>query len=264
MYVANLRYIQSVHEPADSRNPDILVRRFLPMLQRWKVSLLSKRALAELRADPFYYFLVARTRHYDQVIVDAVNDGVRRIVGIGCGTDTRAHRFGSLLRDKGVKVLECDQAEAIQVKERLAQRLEPGAPIEYLPIDLNDSEWPALQRWLGDSGPKTLVMLEGVSPYVNDTQFAGFLTFLTRSLPKGSHVAYDYKIRGVIDDFGRGGRTERPFRLSKLQSEVAAFHQQHGLTLDSFELASDLTVRLLPSVPASPLFIQDALLRLHV
>jgi len=267
MYVARLRYIQSVHEPPEHRNPDILVKHFLPLLQRWRVTWLRRKALLDLRADPFYYFLVARTRYYDRVIQDAVADGVSRVVGIGCGADTRAHRFRDLLSTAGVQVLECDQPEAIRIKQRLAQRFGLVDQVEYLPIDLNDSSWPSLSRWLGiGTGSRTLVMMEGVSPYINHDSFCQFLEFLATTLAPGSHIAYDYKIRGVKDDFGRSERSNRLFRLPQTPDEVATFHNIRGLRVEQIESSAELSVRLLPGFSESTgsAFTEDVLVRLRV
>lgn len=266
MYVARLRYIQSIHEPLERRNPDTLVRHFIPMLQRWRAAWIGRGGLSRLRAEPFYYYLVARTKFYDQVVNDAVSDGVRRIVMVGCGSDTRAYRFQDLLRTKGVKVLECDQPEAIHVKEQMARRWQPSDYVEYLPIDLNDDAWPKLEHWLGDrKGSKTLVLLEGVCGYINDSNFRQFLQLLAAKLPVGSQLAYDFKIRGIKDDFGRVGRTQIPFRLSQSREEVATFHEAYGFRLKHMALSSDLCACLLPELAESvtPVFREDALIRLQ-
>jgi len=265
MYVAKLRYIQTVHEPEQRRNPDTLVRHFVPMLVRFRTAWLGQDDLAKLRSDPFYYYLVARTRYYDQVIEDAIADSVQRIVGVGCGSDTRAYRFQASLRSKGIKVLECDQSEAINEKKRLTRRWRHFGHVEHLAIDLNDGVWPKLEHWLGDSKPKTLLLMEGVSPYVNEGPMNQFLRMLATRLAPGSHLAYDYKIRGVKDDFGRAGRTEEPFRLSPSKGEAAAYHQALGLRLEHMELSAELGKRLLPDLNGSiPLFEEDGLLRLKV
>src|ERR1700720_4135592 len=114
MYVARLRHIQSVHETPERRNPDTLVRHFIPWSQRWRSAWIGRAKLAKLREQPIYYYLVARTKYYDQVVEDAVSAGVQQIVIVGCGSDTRAYRFQRLLRSKGVRVLECDQPKDIQ------------------------------------------------------------------------------------------------------------------------------------------------------
>ena len=267
MYVARLRYIQSIHESPERRNPDTLVRYFIPMLERLRTEWLGREELSKLRGDPFYYYLVARTRYYDQVINDAVSDGVRQIVNVGCGSDTRAYRFGDLLRSKNVKVLECDQPDAIYAKRQVAKRWRCFDHVEYLPIDLNDDTWPGLEHWFGDRArPNALVLMEGVSPYVNSSNFGRFLVLLATRLSPGSQLAYDFKICGIHDDFGRVGRIQKPFRLSGASDEVAAFHEPRGLRLEHMELSSELCARLLPDLVESAvtLFSEDGLVRLQV
>ena len=109
-------------------------------------------------------------------------------------------------------------------------------------------------------------MMEGVSPYVDAGAFRRFLRLLSTTLTPGSHVAYNFKIHGVNDGFGRAGRTETPFRLSRKEDEVKAFHADHGLRLEHLELSSELCARLLPGVVESngPLFDEDGLVRLQV
>jgi methyltransferase (TIGR00027 family) len=264
MYVARLRYIQTIHESPERRNPDRFVKHFIPMMLRFRTAWLSQAELSKLRTDPFYYYLVARTRYYDQVVNDAIADGIQRFVIVGCGSDTRSYRFKDLLRDKGIRVLECDQPEAIYEKKRLTRRWRHFGHVEHLAVDLNDGEWPKFEHWLGGVKPTTLVMIEGVSPYINENAFSQFLRLLATRLAVGSHVAYDFKIGGVKDSFGRAGRTEKPFRLSTSRDDVAAFHQMLGLRLDHMELSSALGMRLLPSLNGYPLFEEDGLLRLRV
>ena len=129
-----------------------------------------------MRMDPFYYYLVARTKYYDQVVSDAVAKGVQSIVSVGCGSDTRPYRFMQLLKSNGVRVLECDRPEVIRVKQRIAKRWQGLDHVDYLPIDLNDGVWPDVTCWI-DERPdrKTLVLMEGVSPYVDDVPFKQFL-----------------------------------------------------------------------------------------
>ena len=267
MYVAQLRFIQFLHEGSECRNPDTLVKYFIPIRWRLRGAWLSRKKLSELRADPFYYYLVARTKHYDQVVSDAVSNAIQRIVSVGAGSDTRPYRFMELFRSKDVKIMECDQEEAIYEKQRIARRFGPSDRIDYLPIDLNADSWPDFAKSLGDgTAPKTLVLIEGVSPYINDSSFPRFLRLLATKLPEDSLIAYDFKIRGIKDDFGRNERTQRPFRLSSASDEVAAFHRTNGLLLDGMELSSELCARLLPAVAKSgaTLFKEDGLVQLRV
>ena len=267
MLVAELRYIQSIHETSELQNPDGLVGQFLPVLRRWSCKWLSQSKIAVLRTDPFYYYLDARTKYYDKVFLDAIADNAQYIINVGCGTDTRAYRFEQVLRQKGVKVLECDQAEAISVKERKAKQIGTNGHVTYVSVDLNDEAWPDFEQWLGEHNTsKGLVLMEGVSPYVNVETFNQFLKLLASQLPSGSRVAYDFKIRGVKDDFGLVGRTQRPFRLTAITEEVIGYHEELGYRLDHMEQSSDLSVRILPGLAksGSPVFMEDALVQLVV
>jgi methyltransferase (TIGR00027 family) len=264
MFVARLRYIQSVHEPPERRNPDGLVRHFIPFLQRCRLAWVSQEKMSKLRENPFYYYLVARTKYYDQVLSEAVADGVQSIVNVGCGTDTRVYRFSELLKSRSVRVLECDRPEAIRAKQRIVKRWQDAQIADYLPIDLNADRWPDLACWLANRPGRTLVLMEGVSPYIDDASFGRFLTVLAGTLAAGSQVAYDFKIRGVIDDFGREGRTQRPFRLPTTSREVAVFHKACGLQLERLELSSELCARLLPGQKSGvSSFTEDALVRVR-
>ena len=265
--VAESRYIQSIHETRELQNPDDLVGQFLPFLQRWRCLGLSHSQVALLRTKPFYYYLNARTRYYDTVFLDAIGGDAQYIINVGCGIDTRAYRFNPALSQKGVRVVECDQPEAIQVKQGMAKRVGDCGHVTYVSIDLNDATWPAFEQWLlKNNTARVLVMMEGVSPYINVETFSRFLRLLASNLSRGSRVAYDFKIRGIADDFGRVGRTQRPFRLEGGKAEIIAFHEQLGFRLEHFERSADLTVRVLANLkqPRHPLFQEDALIQLKV
>lgn len=265
MTVGQLRYIQSVYETGEYRNPDAFVRDILPTLQRWGCDVRGRILLAKLRSQPFYYYVIARTKYYDAVFVDAICDKVNYIVNVGCGIDTRAYRFGDVLRQKGIKVLECDQPEAIYAKRQIAMQRWPADHVEYLAIDLNDDSWPDFERWLRQNhSANMLVLMEGVSPYVNADSFGRFLDLLATELQPGSRFAYDFKLHGVAEDFGRSERTRNPFRLSDALDEVVAYHEKHGYRVEHLELSADLSLRLLPDLANSdaPLFREDALVRL--
>ena len=267
MLTAEWRYIQSMHETSDLRNPDSLVRNFLPILRRWRYALLSQNKLSNLRSLPFYYYLVARTKYYDRVFLDAISDHVQFIINVGCGFDTRSYRFEHVLKQNGVKVLECDQPEAISDKQQMTKRLGTFDHVDYVSIDLNDNTWPDFECWLAKNNKtKALVLMEGVSPYVNVETFRHFLGFLARELPVGSRVAYDFKLVGVKDDFGLVGRTQRPFRLTSIREEVISYHRELGYRLDHIERSSELSMRLLTGLGKSgaPLFTEDAFVQLVV
>jgi methyltransferase (TIGR00027 family) len=269
--VAQFRYVQSVYEPVELRNPDNFAGDLLSLPQRLACDLYGKFFLRSLRRShrgPFYYYLLARTKYYDSVFLNAVEGNlVRYVVNIGCGGDTRPYRFAKMIREQRVQVLECDQPDASRKKQELVRRLWPADNVDFLGIDLNDESWPQLQQWfLGRQPAPTLVMLEGVSPYVDSRTFGLFLEFLSEILPANSTVAYDFKISGVNDDWGKGNASMLSmFRLPSDHSDIARYHEDRGFSIEFLESSADLTTRLLPSLDTSvtPLFLEDGLVRMR-
>jgi methyltransferase (TIGR00027 family) len=259
--VGELRYIQSFCEAPKYRNPDTAVGAFLSMPQRLVCVVRGKLLMSQLRAKPFYHYLLARTKYYDEVFLDAVHDGVTCIINIGCGSDTRAYRFEQMLKEKGVTVWECDQPQAIQAKQKIAQRHWPTQHIEYVPLDLHDGGWSDIARLLDERslGP-VLVMMEGVSSYISTASFEAFLRFLAANLHPRSLVAYDYKIVGSSEESGRAAPVPHPFRLPAERKAVLAYHAALGFQLRHMELSAELSRRLLPGAPL--LFDRDGLLML--
>jgi len=265
MSVGELRFIQSHFETGERCNPDGLVGMFLQPSERARCLLRGTLLLPHVRRNPFYTYVVARTKHYDEIFLDAAYRSFGSIINIGCGSDTRAYRFAHTLTARGVRVLECDQAAAIHVKRQVADTAWPATHVAYLAVDLNDETGRTeFVRELNERGTgPLLVMLEGVSPYVNADAFTSFLRLCAATLRPGSVVAYDFKVRGVADDFGRGGGSQALFRLTADRESVQAFHVELGFELASMELSAALTRRMLPR-DAGRVFEEDCLLRLIV
>jgi methyltransferase (TIGR00027 family) len=260
------RYVQAIHEAAERRNPDHLAGYFLPRLQRWRGRWISDKKIEALRSNRFYYYLIARTQYYDAVFLDAIKQGVQTIVNVGSGTDTRAYRFREQLERSGIQVCECDQERLITAKQRISQARWPTSFVSYLPLDLNAGSWPMLEKWLATHADSTaLLMMEGVAPYVDANSFGRFLELLSRTLRPGSRVAYDFKISGVNDSFGRDGRSTAAFRLPAIRDTVAQYHAERNYRLTHMETSDELSLRLLPDLATSkvPLFREDVLIQLE-
>ncbi|MFO7535131.1 MAG: class I SAM-dependent methyltransferase [Kiritimatiellia bacterium] len=265
MRVGQLRHIQSVCERAEYRNPDNLVRHFLTFAQRQHCLMRAALKISGLRANPFYNYIIARTKYYDELFMRAVFDNTRVIVNIGCGSDTRSYRFGRVLKQMGVRVLECDQPDAIVKKQAVARKNWPVDHVDYLSVNLDRLCWDELKRWLdGHDAGCVFVLMEGVSPYIGKDAFGQFLDFLADRLPSGSRLAYDYKLQGVDDEFGGDPQGAALFRLPENRDVVAGYHRAHGFRLDRMELSSELAMRMLPALPerSALLFREDCLLDL--
>ena len=126
---------------------------------------------------------------------------------MGAGFDTRAYRFGEVLKD--VRVFEVD-TEATQGYKRRRAEAAIGAPpanLTYVSIDFNrDQLMETLARAGFDRGLKTFFTWEGVSMYVAEEGVRATLSALAKAAP-GSTLVMDYTTRGAIDFMYRFPRT---------------------------------------------------------
>jgi methyltransferase (TIGR00027 family) len=159
-----------------------------------------------------------RTKYFDDYLLAAVQAGVRQVVILASGLDSRAYR---LPWPDGTTVYELDQPQVIEFKTRTLADLgaEPTANRRTVPIDLR-ADWPAALRAAGlDTGAPTAWLAEGLLIYLpSDAQDRLFDNITALSAP-GSTIATEY-VPGLKDiDFER-------------VREQTALFREHGLDID--------------------------------
>jgi methyltransferase (TIGR00027 family) len=159
-----------------------------------------------------------RTKYFDDYLLTAVQAGVRQVVILASGLDSRAYR---LPWPDGTTVYELDQPQVIEFKTRTLADLgaEPTADRRTVPIDLR-ADWPAALRAAGlDTGAPTAWLAEGLLIYLpSDAQDRLFDNITALSAP-GSTIATEY-VPGLKDiDFER-------------VREQTALLREHGLDID--------------------------------
>lgn len=143
-------------------------------------------------------YQAVRTHFFDEYFDDAVRAGIRQVVILAAGLDSRAYR---LEWPDGTAVYEIDQPKVLQYKTGILQEhgAVPTASRHPVPIDLRD-DWPAALAAAGfDATQPTAWLAEGLLPYLpSDAQDRLFETFTALSAP-GSQVA--------IEAFGMNSRS---------------------------------------------------------
>ncbi|MDT5200052.1 MAG: hypothetical protein QOH34_1574, partial [Mycobacterium sp.] len=110
-------------------------------------------------------FMAVRTKWFDELFLDAVSSGVRQVVILAAGLDSRSWR---LSWPAGTTVYELDQAKVLDFKSStLAQRgAQPNARLVNVAIDLRD-DWPTALRKAGfDQSVPTMWSAEGLLRYL--------------------------------------------------------------------------------------------------
>ena len=197
------------HDPDPSvRNPDWLAERLIGPGERARI---EPHPISKALAGPYEQglenpevagivrLMMARTRFFDERLLRAVKAGVRQVVILGAGFDSRAYRFRELLGE--VKFFELDTPETQEYKkQRMTEVL--GAPppnLIYAPIDFRtDSLDAVLERAGVMRGTPAFFSWEGVSMYIPEESVRTTLLSLASYGAAGTTLVMDYTTQESI------------------------------------------------------------------
>jgi len=195
MATAAVRAIE-MERPAEERIcNDPIARGFLPAWYYAFMKRVTATRYAERHASGALGFIVARCRYMDDMLFEALNQGVQQLVILGAGFDSRAYRFDGLKH--GVKVFEVDHPATQKNKlKKLDRILGPGGIpgyITFVPVDFTrDSLASRLSECGYSEQLKTLFIWEGVTMYLDAPSVDSTLAFVASHSPPGSAIVFDY------------------------------------------------------------------------
>ncbi len=141
-------------------------------------------------------FLPIRTRHFDDVLLQAVHAAdVRQVVLLGAGFDARAFR---LTLPKGTTVFEIDRPEVLAEKARTLADVPPRCVRRTVAADLTACWQPALQAAGFDPKAPAVWLAEGLLYYLSEPSVRALLCDAASLSTRGS--------RFLADVFGTGLR----------------------------------------------------------
>jgi methyltransferase (TIGR00027 family) len=246
-YNALFRALEAARPRQDRVVDDRHAVRFLSLPLRWAASLsrlpvvgTAVSAYIDWRQPGVMASVIARTRMIDDHLEAALRDGIRQIVVLGAGFDTRAYRISGI---DCARVFEVDHPDTGTSKRRLLRHALGALPahVNFVAVDFGHDVLAGRLATAGfDRNARTIFIWEGVSNYLTEAAVNSMLGFMGRSA-NGSRVVFTYVHRDIIRDPSRfvgGEKLHR--RLAKLgeqqtfgldPSDVPSFIAKHGLRL---------------------------------
>jgi len=138
-------------------------------------------------------YVLVRTRYFDDVLENCIEQGLEQFVVLGAGFDSRAYRFFN--ENNNIPVFEVDFPTTQQQKKQILQEVTgyPFSYVRFVPINfmterMDDSLYKAgYQNHL-----KTLFLWEGVSFYLTKDAVRSTLSFIVNHSKPSSRVVFDY------------------------------------------------------------------------
>jgi methyltransferase (TIGR00027 family) len=203
-----------------------------PLVRAVGVDFFTKMSDGELDTSLTEYFsptraqamvdgMAVRTKYFDDYFINATGTGIRQVVILASGLDSRAYR---LPWPAGTVVYEIDQPQVIEFKTQTLAGIgaEPTATRRTVPIDLR-ADWPAALQAAGlDSAAPTAWLAEGLLIYLPPEAQDRLLDNITALSAPGSAVAITF-VPGIIDfDADRIRTMSGPFREHGVDIDMAS------------------------------------------
>jgi len=198
----------------------------------------------------FVNFQGARTRFFDNYFRQAADDGVRQVVILAAGLDSRAYR---LSWPDQTTIFELDQPQVLDFKREVLaeQGAKPNAERREVAIDLRE-DWPQALRDSGfDPTRPSAWIAEGLLIYLPADAEEQLFSGINALASAGSHVAVEDSAPMSSDDYSSAVEEERAdaegerrvfFQLVYNERHAPAdqWFDQHGWTAQATPLADYL------------------------
>lgn len=211
---------------------------------------------------------VVRTRFIDDLLEAALADGVRQVVLLGAGYDSRAFRLAGL---RSATVFEVDHPATQALKRRLVDRAFPAGDhghVRFVPADLMRADLAAVLRAAGLLGERTAVVWEGVTNYLDARSVDATFTGLVAATAPGSRIIFTYMDRRALDGTGdfsgvaewaaRVDDDGEPFTFGFVPDELPGYLAERGLRLTVDRSARQAAAEYLEPLgrrePAAPFY----------
>ena len=216
-----------------------------PAGERWLYRYMQRRIPGALASG------IARTRYIDELLEARLRQGVRQVILLGAGFDTRALRMAAM---QAVHVIEIDHPDTSARKQDLLRKGLSRLPVHvfYRSIDLN-------RRSLGeqdlDLSQPTVILWEGVTNYL-EREAVDEVMRLAGRFPPGSAIIFTYVHRRVLEEpaayFGAErliadlARIEEKWTCGFSPEEMPAYLRGFGLRLIEDRGAAEYRQQYMP------------------
>ncbi|MET8977183.1 class I SAM-dependent methyltransferase [Streptomyces sp. NPDC004539] len=233
--VARVRALESEREDALFHDP--LARAFAAAGGLWPASPPPGDEAARRRRLGVAFSIVVRTRFLDDLLRQATASGVRQVVLLGAGMDSRAFRTDW---PEGTRLFEVDTAAPLDFKASVLRRERAVARCERIAVAVDlRADWPGALAAAGhDPAAPTVWIAEGLLIYLPEDAVELLLERIGSRSAVGSRMGLTLGSRGVIERFAAdaGPGSAASLWVSEMPDDPVGWLAGHGWTADCHTL----------------------------
>ena len=155
---------------------------------------------------------LCRKRYIDDKLVEALGSGIKALVILGSGLDTRAYRIPQL---SALQVYEVDLPQTIAYKESKLRQLYGSVPphVRLIAMDFDRQSLEEVLQCHGYSPDQECFFIwEGVTQYISEAAVNTVFEFLAK-VKSHSRIVFTYIVRDFVDG-------ERTYGLERLYRQT--------------------------------------------
>ncbi|AXL92837.1 SAM-dependent methyltransferase [Streptomyces sp. CB09001] len=234
--VARVRALETERESPLFRDP--LARAFAAAGGLWPSSpSVSDDEAARRRRLAVSHSIVIRTKFLDDLLRQASASGIRQVVLLGAGMDSRAFRMDW---PEGTRLFEVDTAAPLDFKASVLRQERAVARCERITVavDLRE-DWPGALAAAGhDSAVPTAWIAEGLLIYLPEDAVELLLARVGTRSAAGSRMGLTLGSRGVVERFGADAApgSAASMWISEMPDDPVGWLAGHGWEAESHTL----------------------------
>ncbi|MEN6339979.1 MAG: SAM-dependent methyltransferase [Clostridiaceae bacterium] len=151
------------------------------------------RSFLKCTPEGMYEYVIARTRYFDEAFQRALTDGTEQILILGAGFDSRGIRFAADTSRARVFELDSPTTQTAKKKRYLQKHIPIPKNLTFVSVDFDKQRMEDRLLACGFLQNKTtLVLMEGLTMYLQPVSVEALLTTLHSLLGNGSMIAFDF------------------------------------------------------------------------
>lgn len=170
-----------------------------------------------------YEYVISRTKYFDRVFIEALQQNTEQIVFLGAGFDSRPYRFNEIINK--AKIFEVDiEATQEYKKSLLRNKLDSLEKIKYVSVNFEKTDlFSKLKEQGYNQSEKTVFLWEGVTFYLSKDAVYRMLREIRENSAPNSKICFDFQTMKSMEELIKTGIKEESVKFGIEEGKIAEF-----------------------------------------